>query len=293
MSARLPLLVVHWNRPDACTTAAASFHTQRIPVDITILDNGSTDESLARLRVGVAELAVVRELGRNLGFGPALNVGLREWLANGDTPFIAVAAHDAVPHAECLARLLDVMDTRPRCGIVSAETGQSHIARFTGWRGPYLPHHARGSGFSAQDFPHGTLFLLRRACLSAIGVFDERYFAYGCEMDIGMRARSAGWEVGACFGALVDNPERSVAGEVASYLQLRNAIVLVRVWKGTGCALWRSAIALGNTIRLAFLARDRPHAWSTRSRLFAVLHAWTGQYGPPPARLDAAAKDTA
>ncbi len=291
MSAPLPLLIVHWNRPDACIGAAASFHTQGIPVDITILDNGSAAASLAKLRVGVAGLAAVRELGGNLGFGPALNVGLREWLATGDAPFIAVAAHDALPHPECLARLLEVMGERSHCGIVSAETGQSHIARFTGLRGPYLPHHARSSGFSAQDFPHGTLFLLRRACLSAIGVFDERYFAYGCEMDIGMRARSAGWEVGACLGALVDNPERSVAGEVASYLQLRNAIVLVRVWKGTGWALWRSAIALGNTVRLALVARDRPQAWSTRSRLFAVLHAWTGRCGPPPTRLTAAAKD--
>ena len=287
MRMSLPVLLVHWNRPDVCVRAVAAFHSQSLPVEITILDNASSAENLERLRAQVAPRAAVRVLSDNLGFGPALNVGLQDWLGRSGAPYIVVAAHDALPHEDCLNRLVEVMERRPRCGMVSAETGQQHVARFTGLRGPHLPSHKRGTGFSPQDFPHGTLLLLRRDCLEDIGCFDVRYFAYGDEIDLGLRARASGWEVGACWDALVDNPERSVPGEVASYLQLRNAIVLVLKWKGRGWALWRSVVSVANTLRLALVVGARPSAYSARSRLLAVRDAWAGRLGPPPKRLTA------
>ncbi|HEY1354945.1 MAG TPA: glycosyltransferase, partial [Solirubrobacterales bacterium] len=54
-----------------------SLRSQTRPVDVVLVDNGSTDNSvgIARERFGEVE---VLELGRNLGFGPAINHAARE-----------------------------------------------------------------------------------------------------------------------------------------------------------------------------------------------------------------------
>ena len=46
-------------------------------------------------------------------------------------------------------------------------------------------------GWEPVDYPHGTLLLARRACLEDVGLFDERYFSYCEEADLGLRARAA------------------------------------------------------------------------------------------------------
>src|SRR5207253_10955484 len=70
--------------------------------------------------------------------------------------------------------------------------------------------------------------LVRRGCLQEVGLFDERYFAYCEEADLGVRATRAGWEVGVVWHALVRNPSLSVSVAAVEYLKLRNTLLLVR-----------------------------------------------------------------
>ena len=282
MSRAVPVFVPHWNRAESCARTVAALHGQTIAVEIVILDNASRVEERTKLAELLGDTATLRQMERNLGFGPALNVGLREWLAAGTDEFAVLAAHDALPEPHCVERLLDVLRARPDIGIASAVSGYPHIARHTGLRGPYLPHHAVGTGFEAQDFPHGTLLAVRRDCLAQIGLFDERFFAYGCEIEIGLRARRAGWVVGAVWGATVENPERGVPSATASYLQVRNALLISREESGAGWALVRTAITLANTLRLAAWPPARPQAFTVGGRLRAVRDAWIGRFGPPP-----------
>ncbi len=280
------VFIAHRDRPESCARSVRAFLAQQVIVEIRVLDNGSAGDAIARLDSLLGGSAQVERLDKNLGFGAALNVGLLRWLAGASGSYAVVAAHDAIPHAGCLARLVEAMEERPKAGIVSAEVGFPHIARFTGWRGPYLPFHPRGNGFEPQDFPHGTLMMFRRECLEQIGAFDERYFAYGEEMDIGLRAWHRGWQVGVVWGAVVDNPERSVPSAAAAYLQLRNALLLVKVWKGRGWALVRSFVSFANTLRLLIWKSHRPSAFSFRARLTAIADCWLGRYGAPPLSVD-------
>lgn len=279
----LPVFIPHWNRPERCAAAVDALLAQGIPVHLVVLDNASLPAERERLDQLVAGRATIVELPANLGFGPAANVGLRNWLARGEGEFAVVAAHDALPEPPCLERLAQALRDHANAGIVSADTGFPHAARFSGWRGPWLPNHPRGHGFEPQDFPHGTLLMLRRACAEQVGLFDERFFAYGDEIELGLRARRRGWDVGVVWGAMVTNPERSVPSAVASYLQVRNALVLVREWKGVGWAAWRTLVSLGNTVRLGVLRSRRPAAFSTTARFRAIRDAWTNTLGPPPA----------
>src|SRR6266576_5509543 len=118
--------------------------------------------------------------------------------------------------------MLAAVEARPRVGLASAEYPgppvRPVIDRYFGAMAITAP---RGEGWGAADFPHGTLLMARRDCLREIGLFDERYFAYCEEADLGVRARQAGWEVGVVWGAVVYNPYGGNRAPAIDYLLLR------------------------------------------------------------------------
>jgi glycosyltransferase involved in cell wall biosynthesis len=283
---RVRTLVIHHNRAVSCLRTIEAIVGQDLATDIVVLDNGSTAEQLARLRrglPGIPGLVSMVELGRNKGFGGAANAGLREWLARENGDWVFVAAHDAVPQRGCLRLLLEAVSRRPRAGVASPEYGLGQRPVMSCFRGPYLAPTVRSSGWESAVFVHGTLMALRRACLQEIGLFDERYFAYGDELDLALRARRSGWEVGIVWGSVVENPETSVPSAVACYLQVRNSILVVREHLGRVAALVRWVCVLANTLRLLMVPARAAANHSTVARLRALFDYLRGQFGPPPA----------
>jgi hypothetical protein len=139
-------------------------------------------------------------------------------------------------------------------------------------------------GWEDAGYPHGTLLLARRACLLDIGLFDERYFAYCEEADLGERARRAGWEVGIVRGALMSNPGQTSASGVPQYLMLRNSLQLVRRHFGRSAAATQFGIVAGITARGALGGTKAPF-WNLRGRWLGLRDAVLGRTGPPPAQL--------
>jgi GT2 family glycosyltransferase len=140
------------------------------------------------------------------------------------------------------------------------------------------------AGWESAGYPHGTLLLARRACLEDIGLFDERYFAYCEEADLGERARRAGWEVGIVRGAVVRNPGQSTGAAVPQYLMLRNTLHLVRWNFGWSKAAVQFAIVLGITVRGSVGGAKAPF-WHQRARWLALRDYALGRVGPPPPSL--------
>ena len=254
-----------------------------------VVDNGSPAGDVAAVRAGLPA-AEVLELGRNTGFGPAANAGLARWLADGPAAgeWVLVCPHDATPEPGCVAALVAAAAARPRAGLASAEYGDDdRLARpvvdryFGGILGPT----DRRPGWEAAGHPHGTLLLARRACLEEVGLFDERYFAYCEEADLGERARRAGWEVGIVWGAVVRNPGMSSEVGVPEYLMLRNSLLLVRSHFGRYPAFIRFTMAAWGTVRGVLRPDRRPPFWHLQGRRLAMRHFLQGRYGPPPEEL--------
>src|SRR4051812_475939 len=78
---------------------------------------------------------------------------------------------------------------RVRAGLASAEYGDDGerlaLPVVDRYFGGILAPTERRPGWEDAGHPHGTLLLARRACLEEIGLFDERYFAYCEEADLG------------------------------------------------------------------------------------------------------------
>jgi N-acetylglucosaminyl-diphospho-decaprenol L-rhamnosyltransferase len=120
--------------------------------------------------------------------------------------------------------------------------------------------------------------LFRRDCLKQIGLFDERYFAYGDEVDISLRARKAGWGVGLVWGAVVENPSTATPQSMVIYLSSRASLLLASEHAGRIAAAIRSLLMIFNSVRLLLLDRDR---WKVRARLRAVQHFYQRKFGRP------------
>jgi N-acetylglucosaminyl-diphospho-decaprenol L-rhamnosyltransferase len=274
------VVLVHWNQPERLAATVDAFRaSDGVDVRITVVDNGSDV-------VPSIEGVDVVPSGGNLGFGPGANVGLRRFLADPDDgEWVAVAPHDALPAPDCLRRLLDAVASRPEAGLVCADYGDG----FTPVVDPYfggIPAPATvDEGWEPAGYPHGTLLVARRACLEDIGLFDERYFSYCEEADLGSRARRAGWDVGLVRGAMVRNPELHGALAAVSYLQLRNTLLLVRDHSGCYHAGIRLQLALLQmAVGLVAPSRRDPY-WHVEGKLRGMADFLRGRFGPPPADL--------
>lgn len=247
---------------------------------IIVVDNGSAEP----LDLPDAELI---RLGRNAGFGPAANVGIRRWLEGGEGDWVLVCPHDAQPQPACVQRLVAAAAARDRAGLACAEYGDvewSGTPVLDPLVGALLRPATVAEGWEDAGYPHGTLLVARRACLDDIGLFDERYFAYCEEADLGARARRAGWEVGIVRGAVVRNPGQSSEAAVPQYLMLRNTLQLVHRHFGWDKAALQFVVVLGITVRGA-LGGTRAPFWHLPARWLALRDFLLGRVGPPPRSL--------
>jgi N-acetylglucosaminyl-diphospho-decaprenol L-rhamnosyltransferase len=285
----LTAVVVHRARPEACVRTGLALLEQGVD-RLIVVDNGSPAGDVAAVRDGLPA-AEVLELGHNAGFGPGANAGLRRWLDGDEGEWVLLAPHDADPAPDCVPMLVKAAAERPRAGLASAEYGSGDqgfgrkaLPVVDRYLGGVLEPTDRTPGWEACGHPHGTLMLARRACLDEIGLFDERYFAYCEEADLGVRATAAGWEVGIVWGAVVRNPGMNSETGVPEYLMLRNNLLLIREHSGRIPAAFYFGVALWLTVRGALGGR-KTLFWHLPARRLALRDFLRRRYGPPPPEL--------
>lgn len=285
------VVIVHWNQPEWLAATLGHFRRQGVDVEFVVVDNDSIPTVRPRLeevcRGNGADLVAA---GCNRGFGPAANVGLRRWLRDGEGEWAVVAPHDARPDEGTVGAMIELIAREERehgrrIGLACADVGDGHVPVIDPYFGGMTIPARVSEGWEPADYPHGTLMLLRRGCLAEVGCFDERYFAYGEEADLGLRAAAAGWETGLTRGIGVRNPSMRSGAPVVDYLMHRNTLLLVREWSGRYHATIRLMIALWQLGRGLVQPSSRGLLFSPRGRVWGVLDHLRGRYGPPPARL--------
>jgi GT2 family glycosyltransferase len=285
MSAPTTVVLVHWNQASACLETIERFRDQDVAVAFVVVDNGSDPYELDRLRAGVASAHDVElvEVRTNSGFGPGANAGLRHWLSSaGGSEWAIVAPHDVDPAPDCLATLLDACRSEPMAGLACADVGDGQVPMIDPYFGGLTRPARQTSGWEPADYPHGTLMAIRRECAREVGLFDERYFAYNEEADLGRRARAAGWSVGLVHDAKVRNRHLGTSVATVDYLQHRNTLMMVREMSGRYHALIRFLIAVGHLVSGVARPERRPLVFDPRARALGLLDFLRGRTGSPP-----------
>lgn len=197
------VVVPNFNGAKFLETCLTSLEQQTFKdFELLIVDNASEDNSLEIVRRKAPSALVVRQ-SRNTGFAAAANAGIRsargEWIAalNNDTEVAHTwleelyAATSRHPLADFFAsRILDFVDRKK---IYSA--GDCFLRIGVGYRrGQEMPdgdgYHEEIKIFSAC----GCGALYRKSTLEAFGGFDERFFAYLEDVDLGLRLQAAGMQ---------------------------------------------------------------------------------------------------
>jgi GT2 family glycosyltransferase len=138
--------------------------------------------------------------GSNVGFGAAINLAIR----NSSSSFIATLNDDAEPRPEWLRSLVREMNLDPLAGMCASriELQQSGTIDSAGMiicfdgSSRQRGHSQAADSFNQSRevlFPSGCAAIYRRSMLDSIGLFDEDYFLYCEDTDLGLRARWAGW----------------------------------------------------------------------------------------------------
>jgi N-acetylglucosaminyl-diphospho-decaprenol L-rhamnosyltransferase len=177
--------------------ALRSLEAQSRPADVVVVDNGSSDGMAEMLREEFPEAGLV-ELGRNFGFGPALNRAVEEHpgdpvvLLNDDAEaeprFVEALLDAAAGGTECVAGVL-VQEAAPgtidSAGVVADRT----LMGFDYLHGE--PVEALENA-PAPLGPTGGAALYRLDAFRGVGGFDERIFLYYEDLDLALRLRAAG-----------------------------------------------------------------------------------------------------
>ena len=279
MTEPIPLFILHWNQPHLCLETIARFREQNAPIGLTVIDNGSKPVNRLKLERSLPEGVRYISLETNLGWGGAFNIVLKNWLSAGPGEFCFISAHDALAEPECLNRLIAALHSDQRLGIVSPQDGIDQLPVFSPIRGPKLIKvDPRPYGtVELADWVHGTLMGFRKSCLKEIGLFDDRYFAYGDELEISLRANRAGWKTAIVWSAVVKNPGTSVPTSLLIYLQTRGTLLEANDYGGRLSSLTRAVLILVNTIGLLAVRRLRSDAAIARMR--AVRDFYLGNLG--------------
>src|SRR6266849_4324236 len=201
----LSIIIVSFNAAADLERCLESLHAAppATPHDIVVVDNGSTDGSVAIARrwtdVGVVEV------GSNAGFGHANNVGIR---ASTGANILLLNSDTIVPPG-AIDRLISELERHPDVAVVGPRlvdgSGRAELS-FGRMIGPLNELRQkrlaqsravedRTSRRQYPDWVSGACLLVRRADAEAVGLLDERYFMYTEDVDFCAAIRARGRRV--------------------------------------------------------------------------------------------------
>jgi GT2 family glycosyltransferase len=242
-SISVSVIVVNWNGREHLEVCLGSLLRQTLSgVEVVLVDNASTDDSVAHVRQRFGAAVRVLEQAENLGYAGGLNVGMRA--ARGR--YLVALNSDTEVAAEALARLLDAADRWPNAGMFAPKIlsfdersvldNVGHLLYADGLsRGRGRLEADRGQYDREEEIilPSGCAVLLRRAMLADIGLFDADLFAYCDDTDLGLRGRLAGWRCRSVPAAVVYHKYSAAS---AAYSPLKAFLVeRNRAWVALKC----------------------------------------------------------
>jgi hypothetical protein len=197
------VIIPNWNGRQFLPACLDSVLTQSYPmVEIIVVDNGSSDGSLELLQKNYSSVKVI-SFATNTGFSKAVNTGINA--SAGE--FIALLNNDTICDVNLLSKAVQGLNSYPDAGSCACKMVSYHDPSILdgasdGYRRGGLPGRIgyREKDQGQFDTPRyvlgacGGAALYRRSMLDDIGLFDEDYFAYLEDVDLGLRAQLAGYK---------------------------------------------------------------------------------------------------
>lgn len=223
---KVSIIVLNWNGKKYLKDCLTSLENQTFYSNFeTILaDNGSKDDSVKFVRKNFPRIKIV-ENKKNLGFAEGNNRGIKS--AKGE--YVFILNNDTKLDKNCLERLVEATERDNQIGMSTPKIlflKNPQLINSVGTK-IYFDGMSRARGEMEIDkgqynqveeilLPSGCAGLYRKKMLDEIGLFDENFFAYCEDTDLGLRGRLAGWKAILVPSAIVYHHWSGTVGKYSS-----------------------------------------------------------------------------
>jgi GT2 family glycosyltransferase len=295
---RVAIVVLNWNGLADTLACLESLAGVDYPsYDIVVVDNGSTDGSVAVIREQFPDVVLI-ENDENLGFAGGNNVGL-QWVLERGSDYALLLNNDTEVALNFLHLLVETAEADSTIGIagptiyyheqpqiVWSAGGGIDWRRGQTWMMGLNEHDVGQFGEEPRkvDFVTGCCMLVRRAVLEQVGLLDERFFAYYEETEWCVRAQRAGFKI-------VHVPQAKIwhkipldareSSPVVHYYMTRNRLLFLKTI-GAGWRAWLHTLLfeyLRTLLSWTLRPRWRGRGLHRRMMLRAIGDTLRGRWG--------------
>ncbi len=239
---RVAIIIVIWNgKKDTLLCLESMRRDTYGNKEILLVDNGSTDDSVAEVRRLFPEV-VVLQLSRNLGFTGGNNAGITHAIERG-ADYVYLINNDTTVEPDALEKLVEAAETNPEAGLVAPVIHDLDPPRAIWFSGSKMDLR-RGAAWhdnarepSRTDAPFevpwatGCAMLIPAGLAGELGGFDDRYFLSWEDVDLSVRVRKTGRKVIIAPTARIYH-KGGQSGKnfngIYGYYAVRNSLLLVR-----------------------------------------------------------------
>jgi GT2 family glycosyltransferase len=204
------VVVLNWNGYRDTLECLESLEAVDYPcLRVLVVDNGSTDGSVDRIRMGFPEIEVL-EIGRNLGFTGGNNAGITRALDLG-TDYVLLLNNDTIVDPDFLERIVAVGESEEVVGILGPtifeysdkDKIQTAANRIDWYRAKCYIYSAKrnrtdqGLEYCVEnvDCISGCAIMAKAELFQKLGLLIDDYFAYWEDAEFCTRAKRSGYMV--------------------------------------------------------------------------------------------------
>ncbi len=235
-SPKIALVVLNWNNPkDTLACLDSMTRLTYGSFEVYVVDNGSSDGSPERIGEAFPDVHMIR-LPENRGYGGGMNEGIAAAFGGGsdyvlclnndmtfDPGFLEPLVHAA--GGEGFVPFPAIYQGEDPERLDSAGNRLSYVGLTS-----LIAHGAKEASATATP-DYTELPLLSRELLNRVGAYKEEYFAFYEDVDLSLRAQSAGWHLSLVPESRVYHRRGSTTRRVpglVSYYSIRNRLLMMR-----------------------------------------------------------------
>lgn len=254
LNRNIAILILNWNGYEHTKNCIHSIIENTCnEVDIFVVDNASTDDSISSLKSEFDEKISIISNRENLGFAGGNNVGLNHIIVN-NYKYVWLINNDTRITNNTLQPLIDTIEKNSNCAAVTSKifydepdprlwyagASFSKISLMSKHIGEGLHDNAKFNHEQIVPFISGCSMFIRCEYLKKIGLLDDKFFAYYEDLDWCIRARKLNYDliyqpdsilyhkVSATFNSKLLRKNRGKTSPLSLYYISRNKIYILK-----------------------------------------------------------------
>lgn len=242
ISRKIIVIILNWNRAhDTCQCVHSLQRSDYQPLEILVVDNGSSIEEYTVLQTALPTIPILRS-EINLGFAGGNNLGLR-YAVEHNADYALMVNNDTIVATDMIRQMIDTAETHPQAGLIGPiiyYLNQPKEVWFAGYRFSHDIYILRRglnllpplNPVEEVDFVSGCAMLIRGSVLAKVGFLEEDYFMYYEDLDYCFRVKKAGFTILCVTGASMWHAVSASTGGADSplkqYYQVKSSLIFYR-----------------------------------------------------------------